>query len=313
MARYTALVPRKSAPTVRARRRPTLHLIDASPYVFRSWFSIPESVRAPDGTRVNALHGFAAFLLRYLTEERPTHLALAFDRSLDSSFRNELYPDYKSSREEAPEDLAVQFELCEQLARLLGLAVVAHERYEADDLIATLAARHARTTARRVVVSSDKDLAQLVDARTTLYDFARGERLGPREVRARFGVAPHQMADFLGLAGDAVDDIPGVRGVGAVTAAALLARFGSLEGLYRDLRRVAALDLRGARGLAERLEAGRASAFLSRELATVARDAPVRGGLSALAPDEVDRDGLEAFCERAGIARLRARLLARGG
>jgi DNA polymerase-1 len=303
--------PRHRTDRPRARRRPTLHLIDASPYVFRAWFSIPSSVRAPDGASVHALHGFAAFLLRYLSEERPTHLALAFDRSLDTSFRHELYPDYKASREEAPDELSAQFELCEELARLLGLAVVAHERYEADDLIATLAARHARSTARRVVVTSDKDLAQLVDARTTLYDFARGQRLGPREVRARFGVAPRQMADLLGLAGDAVDDIPGVRGVGAVTAAALLARFGDLEGVYRDLARVAALDLRGAAGLAARLEAGRASAFLSRELATLARDAPVRGGLDDLALDEVDRDGLERFCERVGFGRLRERLLAR--
>lgn len=300
-------------PVARAPRRPTLHLIDASPYVFRAWFSLPASLRAPDGRPVNAVHGFAAFLLRYLSEERPTHLALAFDRSLDSSFRNELYPDYKSSREEAPDELALQFDLCEELAWRLGLATLSDERYEADDLIATLAARHAGATARRVVVTSDKDLAQLVDARTTLYDFARGERLGPREVRERFGVAPRQIVDLLALAGDPVDDIPGVRGVGPKTAVALLARFGSLERLYRDLGRVAALsDLRGARGLAERLEAGRASAFLSRELATLARDAPVRGGLRGLALGSVDREGLAALCDELGIGRMRERLLARG-
>lgn len=294
------------------RRRPALHLVDASPYVFRAWFSLPDSLRAPDGRPVNAVHGFAGFLLRYLGEERPTHVALAFDRSLDSSFRNELYPAYKSSREEAPDELAEQFELCEELGRRLGLAVLSDERYEADDLIASLAARHAAATSRRVIVTSDKDLAQLVDARTTLYDFARGERLGPREVRARFGVAPRQIADYLGLAGDPVDDIPGVRGVGPKTAAALLARFGSLERLYRDLSRVAALeDLRGARGLAERLEAGRESAFLSRELATVARDAPVRGGLRALALGPVDAEGLGALCDELGFGRLRERLLAR--
>jgi DNA polymerase-1 len=305
-------LPRARRPTTAAaRRRPTLHLIDASPYVFRAYYSVPDSLRAPDGRPVNAVHGFAGFLLRYLAEERPTHLALAFDSSLDSSFRNELYAGYKSSREQAPDDLAEQFELCETLGRGLGLATVADERYEADDLIATLAARHAAGTARRVVVSSDKDLAQLVDARTTLYDFARGERLGPREVRARFGVAPRQMADFLGLAGDAVDDIPGVRGVGAKSAAALLARFGSLERLYRDLARVRTLELRGARGLAERLEAGRASAFLSRELATVARDAPVRGGLRDLALGRVDRAGVERLCDELGFGRLRERLLAR--
>jgi 5'-3' exonuclease len=292
-------------------RGPTLHLVDASPYVFRAYFSIPPSVTAPDGRPVNAVHGFASFLLRLLGEERVSHLAVAFDRSLTTSFRNELYPQYKAQRELPPAELEAQLTDCEELASALGAAVFADERYEADDLIATLAARLRGRVARLVVVSSDKDLAQLVDARTRLHDFARAERLGPREVRAKFGVDPAQIPDYLGLAGDAVDNIPGVKGVGAKTAGALLARFGDLDTLYQRLDEVGELDLRGAGTLATKLEAGRELAFLSRELATLARDAPARATLTQLRLRRPEVARVEALCERLGSRRLRDRLLAR--
>src|SRR5688572_6880545 len=168
--------------------RPTLHLVDALPYVFRAWFSIPASVRAPDGRPINAVHGFAAFLLRLIAEERITHLAVAFDRSLTTSFRNDFYPAYKAQRELPDAELEAQLGDCEELARSLGAAVFADERFEADDLIATLAARLGPRAGRVVVVSSDKDLSQLVDARTELYDFARETRYKPHDVRAKFGV-----------------------------------------------------------------------------------------------------------------------------
>ncbi len=292
-------------------RRATVHLIDACPYVFRAYFALPPTLTAPDGRPVNAVHGFASFLLRYLGEESPSHLLIAFDRSLTSSFRNELYAGYKSGREQPPRELEAQLADCEELAAALGAAVFADERYEADDLIATAVARLARRAGGFVVVSSDKDLAQLVDARTVLYDFARGERYGPREVRGRFGVAPGQMADFLGLAGDAVDDIPGVKGVGAKTAAALLEHFGSLDRLYARLDEVPGLPLRGAKALAERLLRDRKLALLSRRLATLSRDAPGRFSLQALTLRPPDRDQVEALCERLGMVRLRERLLAR--
>lgn len=289
--------------------RPTVHLIDALPYVFRAWFSVPDSLRAPDGRAVNAVHGFASFLLRYLAEESPTHVAVCFDRSLTTSFRNELYPAYKSSRELPDGELAAQLEDCEELAAALGAAVFADDRYEADDLIATLAARLRRRAAGFVVVTSDKDLAQLVDANTELYDFAKSVRYGPAEVEAKFGVRPDQIADYLGLAGDAVDDIPGVPGVGAKTAVGLLARFDHLEQLFDGLEAVSELPLRGASSLARKLEQHREAAFLSRELATVARDGPAEAGLRELRLGAPDRARVEALCERLGFERLRARLL----
>lgn len=286
----------------------TVHLVDASPYVFRAYFSLPSSMTDGAGQPVNAAYGFAGFLLRYVDEEAPTHLAVAFDESLTTSFRNELYPPYKAQRELPPPELEAQLDACQELARALGAATYVDERYEADDLIATLCHRLSQRGHRCVIVSSDKDLSQLVNASVELYDFARSQRFGPAEVVAKFGVRPEQMADYLGLAGDSVDNIPGVAGVGAKTAAALLGAFEDLEELYADLDRVAELPVRGAKGLGAKLEAGREIAFLSRELATVARDAPAPGGLRELAFRGADPALVDPLFERLGFARIRDRI-----
>jgi len=279
----------------------TVHLIDASPYVFRAWFALPSTMTSPDGAPVNAVHGFVGFLLRYFEEEGPTHVGVAFDESLTTSFRNELYPDYKAGRELPPPELEAQLAACQEAAAALGAATFVDDRYEADDLIATLAHALVRRGHRAVVVSSDKDLAQLVSDRVELFDFARETRYGPAEVEAKFGVRPDQIADWLGLAGDAVDNIPGVAGVGAKTAAALLAELGDLDGIYADLDAVGELSLRGARSVAARLAADRERAFLSRRLATVARDAPARAGLRELRLRAPDRQRLEALFGRLGF------------
>lgn len=247
----------------------TFHLIDASPYLFRAYFSLPDSMRDPEGRPNAAVFGFASFLVRYLNEERPTHVLAAFDRSLTTSFRNEIYPAYKAQRELPPPELEAQQRRCEEAASELGIATVAHERYEADDLIGA-GCRHARDAGQDVViVSPDKDLSQLVGRNVQLHDVARGERLDVQGVREKFGVSPTQMVDYLALAGDAVDNIPGVRGIGGVTAARLLQAFDDLDAIYVDLERVAELPLRGARGIARKLEESRAMAYLSRNLARI--------------------------------------------
>lgn len=284
-----------------------LHLVDASPYLFRAYFALPD-LRAPDGSPVGAVHGFAAFLIRYLREHVPTHLAVAFDASLTTSFRNELHPGYKASRELPPPELEAQQQACREVARAFGAAVFDDERYEADDLIGTLAQRFAEHVQRVVVVSSDKDLCQLASETVEVFDFARGERYGPAEVFQKFGVRPDQMADYLGLAGDSVDDIPGVAGVGKKTAAALLAEFDDLDALYASLERVALLPLRGAQSLAERLERQRDVAFLSRRLARIALDAPVDATLRDLAYLGADHALVEPLFERLGFGTLAARI-----
>lgn len=286
----------------------TVYLVDASPYIFRAYFSLPTSMVGKAGTPVNAVYGFAGFLLKLMETESPTHLGLTFDQSLTTSFRNEVYPSYKAQRDLPPPELEAQLRWCQQVGRALGAAVYVDNRYEADDLIGTLANQLTRKGHRVVVVTSDKDLAQLVDERVSLYDFAKEERFGPVEVREKFGVSPEQIADYLGLAGDTVDNIPGVPGVGPKTAAALLAAFGNLEALYARLGEVAALPIRGAKTLAAKLETHRELAFLSRQLATIARDAPARADLGELELRGAVPALVDPLFEELGFGRIRERI-----
>jgi 5'-3' exonuclease len=286
----------------------TVHLIDASPYVFRAWFSLPETMTAPDGRPVNAVYGFLNFLLRYLTEETPTHLALAFDESLTTCFRNDLYPAYKAQRELPPEELEQQFVDCRRIAEALGAACYADTRYEADDFIGTLCPQLVAKGHRVVVTTVDKDLAQLVSKRVELYDWTAGQRLGPAEVFEKLGVRPEQVPDYLGLMGDAVDNIPGVAGVGQKTARALLGAYPDLDAIYDDLDGVSALPIRGARSLAEKLRTQRKMAYLSRQLATLATDAPAKALLRELAWKGADLPRVDTLFEELGFGRVRDRV-----
>jgi DNA polymerase-1 len=240
-----------------------VHLIDASPYLFRAFFSIPRSVPQ------NAVYGFGKFLEKYISDARPTHIAVAFDRHFNGSFRNEYYPAYKAHREASPPELDAQVDPCLQLVQSLGVATFIDERYEADDLIATIIDRTRSAATHFVIVSSDKDLAQLVCDKVTLIDPARKLLFDPAAVVAKFGVRPEQMTDFLGLAGDAVDNIPGVKGIGAKTAALLLRKYGSIEGIYERIGELAPNAIRA------NLERDVENAGLSKRLATVSTEAPI--------------------------------------
>ena len=255
-----------------------VHLVDASPYIFRAYFSLPGSMKAPDGRPVNAVYGFASTVLKMIDDESLTHAAFAFDRSLTTSFRNEIYPEYKQQRELPPEDLERQLEDCERLIAALGFRHVASERYEADDLIGTLADRLLGTSDHElVIVSSDKDLGQLVGDRVSFFDLAKNQRLDAAAVEEKLGVPPHLVPDFLGLAGDSVDNIPGVPGIGPKSASALLLGLGSLDEIYAELDAVEELSVRGAKSMRRKLEEYREQAEMSKRLATVARDAPLEG------------------------------------
>lgn len=289
--------------------KPLVHLLDSHVYIFRAYHSLPE-MEAPDGTPTHAAYGFANTLIRYLSEREPTHLACCFDHSM-TSFRNERLPEYKSSRGEPPPELESQFALCTEVARALGLPVYEAPDYEADDVIATLVDRLVPEGARVVVVSSDKDLSQLVteDSRVVLYDLARDRTLDADGVRAKFGVAPDQIPDYLGLVGDAVDDLPGVPGVGPKSAAAALATFGSLEDLPASPNAWEEVPVRGARRLAEKVAAHREQALEVRELATVVRQVPgVEAGVGDLAWRGAHPEAVAALCERLGWGRIATRI-----
>ena len=258
--------------------QPTLHLVDASMYVFRAWHSMPDEFHDADGWPTNAVQGFARFLLELLERERPTHIAIAFDESLDSCFRNALYPAYKANRDPAPPELRRQFAWCKALCKAVGLVTLAHTDYEADDLIGTAVHVGRSDGFRSVIVSADKDLSQLLQADDEQYDFAKGVRWRADGVKARHGVHAHQIADYLALTGDAVDNIPGISGIGAKSAAILLAHFESLDALLARIDEVPFLRLRGAAGMATRLREQREHALLWRQLTTIALDAPLPEG-----------------------------------
>ena len=287
--------------------RPALHLVDASLYVFRAWHSMPDEFRDADGWPTNAVHGFARFLLELLERERPRQIAVAFDEALDSCFRNALYPAYKANREPAPEELKRQFAHCKALCAALGLAVLAHTDYEADDLIGSALHQARARGLRGVIVSADKDLSQLIGEHDEQWDFARGQRWGVAGVKARHGVHAHQIADYLALTGDAIDNIPGVQGIGAKTAAQLLAHFGSLDVLLARVDEVAFLRIRGAAGIAARLREERERVLLWRRLTTIALDAPLAHADFARAP--ADGAGLAALCDALRFGPLTRRRL----
>jgi 5'-3' exonuclease len=287
-----------------------VYLVDASIYVFRAYHSIPGTLTNAAGEPVNALHGFAAFLGSLLEEVQPAYMAAVFDESLTGSFRNDIYPAYKANREMPPPDLKRQFAGCRTLVEALGIATYASERFEADDLIGTLAARLRGREFAAVILSADKDLAQLLRPGDLLWDYSRRRYHRYETVVDWLGVHPEQVADWLALAGDAVDNIPGVPGIGPRTAAALLAEFGTLDALFANLGRVGASKLRGAARLQRLLAEHRAAALLSRELAGIAIDPGLQAGVRDVTRRRVSADDVTAACEALGLGRTNtARLL----
>lgn len=257
-----------------------LFLIDGSAYIFRAFFAIPPLTNA-GGLPTNAIFGFTNILLKFLKQYRPAYVAVALDAGR-LTFRNEMYADYKGNRPEAPADLIPQFPYFRKVLDALNLPLLELPGYEADDIIATLCERLANQGCELVVVSSDKDLMQLVTDGIKLLDSAKDRWIGTDEVREKFGVTPEQITQVMGLMGDASDNIPGVKGIGEKTASALIQQFQSLENLFDHLDDMEQMKLRGAARIRQILQAGKDQAFLSRALATVKRDVPLDTGLEEL-------------------------------
>lgn len=286
----------------------TVHLVDASPYIFRAYYSLPATIRDPNGKRVGAVYGFASFLIKLIADEGITHLGVTFDRNLNGSFRNRFYPAYKEQRQPPPPDLVAQIDPCVEVASALGAATFIDDEYEADDLIAALTVPLTKAGHRVVVVTSDKDLAQLVNDQVSLYDFGKGERYTANEVEEKFGVRPDQITDLLALAGDPVDNIPGVPGIGRKSAADVLQIFGHVENLYERLDEMRFAKIRAAKSLYVRLSEGQDSALLSKVLATVAYDAPARAGIEELAYRGADSERVDELFTRFGFKGIRERV-----
>ena len=282
-----------------------LYLVDASIYIFRSYFSIPPSFFAKNGELVNAVYGYTNFLLD-LIKRNPKYISVAFDESLVSCFRNKIYPDYKANRDLPDENLEFQLAMCQKVTGLLGFHHLSLEAYEADDIIGTLHKRFALPT---VIVTRDKDLGQLIGSEDRLWDFASDAYSGPGEVQQKFGVRPDQIADYLALAGDSVDNIPGAPGIGAKTAAALLTEFGSIEKIYASLDKVPDMKLRGAKKVYDILLRHRGDIDLYRRITGIACDIPIKVTLEDLRikPQPIE-EIMGFFDEMAFSKRIRDRL-----
>lgn len=253
---------------------PRVWLLDASIYIFRAWFSLPERWHTADGMPLNAVYGYAGFICDFIAGRPPgSRMVAAFDESLGTCFRHQLYPDYKCSRVLPDEALAFQLTACRQLTELSGITCFGGPRYEADDYLAASAAQARAEQLPVTVVTRDKDLGQLLCSdEDCWWDAAADETLDMQRFHARFGVQPWQFASYLALTGDSVDDIPGVPGVGPKTAAALIDAFGDIDTLLANLDQVGDLPLRGARSLGARLAEHQDQIRLAQQLALLVED-----------------------------------------
>lgn len=293
-----------------ATDKPTL-LLDASIYIFQYYFSLPDHWHSREGWPTGAVYGFTTFLLRLLETEEPRRIAACFDTSLGSCFRNQLYPNYKMSRVPPDEALAFQLKACRQVAEMLGIACFSSKSHEADDLIGSLCRAARRARAPVAILSRDKDLGQLLRREQDwLWDYANNERYHAQHIHLRFGVTPLQLADYLALVGDRIDDIPGVPGLGPKTAAALLVNHGCIDGLFRNLEFLSHLPVRGAKGLAKKLQQHREQIYIARQLATIVDSLKLASSLRDLdwSPRQARLSRLYRFCGNMGFPRLSSRV-----
>jgi len=290
--------------------RKPLYLVDASIYIFRAYFSMPDTIQSSAGLPLNAVYGFANFLLGLHEKSRGQYYAIAFDESLDQSFRNEIYPAYKANREQPPEELRHQFELCKKLAQVMGFATFSSNQDEADDLIGTIAKKLRPKNFSMVYVTSDKDIAQLMQSTDIFWNYAKDEKFKVRDIKTKYGVNARQIRDWLALAGDSVDNIPGIPGIGNKTAASLLAKFNSLEGIYKQLHKIPGSDLRGNKRIHALLIEHKRMAYLSLELATINTKAKINCPVAGLRKKTIRAPDVHDFCDEIGTGNnLRNRLL----
>ena len=280
------------------------YLIDGSGYIFRAYYALPPLSRKSDGLPTGAVSGFCSMLFKLLEDSRsddsihkPTHFAVIFD-SARKNFRNDIYNEYKANRAEAPDDLIPQFEYIRKSVKAFNLPSIELLNYEADDLIATYAKQITDAGGKVTVISSDKDLMQLVSDKIRLYDPMKNKVIGEKEVLEKFGVKPNQVIDVQSLAGDSSDNIPGVPGIGVKTAAELINKYKNLDTLLKKAFEIPQNKRR------ETLLENKDKALLSRQLVTLKENVPVKDDPSSFIIKEVKRDNLYNFLREMEFNRL---------
>src|SRR4051794_902639 len=280
-------------------------LVDGSSYIFRAYHALPPLTRKSDGMQVNAVLGFCNMLWKLMRdmkdEDKPTHLAVIFDKS-EHTFRNELYKDYKAHRPDAPADLIPQFPLIRDATRAFDIPCLEMLGFEADDLIATYARQACAVGANVTIVSSDKDLMQLVNDCVVMYDTMKDKKIGIAEVIEKFGVGPDKVIEVQSLIGDSTDNVPGVPGIGVKTAAQLIGEFGDLETLLSRAGEIKQQKRRES--LIEHAEKAR----LSKKLVTLDDKVKLDVPLDDLAVHEPDHKLLIAFLKAMEFSSLTRRV-----
>ncbi len=277
-----------------------LYLVDGSGYIFRAYFAIPPR-NTSDGTPTNATFGFTNMLVKLLRDSDADAIAVIFDKS-GKTFRNDIYPEYKAHRPEPPEDLIPQFAAIREATRAFNLPCIELQNYEADDLIATYARQAKEAGIEVTVVSSDKDLMQLVDGGIAMLDPMKDRKIGYEEVKEKFGVTPDKVVDVQALAGDSTDNVPGVPGIGVKTAAQLIEEYGDLETLLARAEEIKQPKRR------EKLIENAELARISKQLVTLDQDVPVEVDLKDFGLRQPEPDDLRAFLERYEFRSLLRRL-----
>ncbi len=280
------------------------YLIDGSGYIFRAYYALPPLSRKSDGLPTGAVNGFCSMLFKLLEDARsddsknkPTHFAVIFD-SARKNFRNEIYSDYKANRAEAPDDLAPQFEYIRKSVEAFNLPSIELLNYEADDLIATYAKKITEAGAKVTVISSDKDLMQLVSNKVRLFDPMKSKVIGEKEVIEKFGVKPDQVIDVQSLAGDSSDNVPGVPGIGIKTAAELINKYKTLENLLKKASEIPQNKRR------ETLLSNKDKAMISKQLVTLKDDVPLKNDATDFIIKEINKDKLYDFLRDMEFNRL---------
>ena len=284
-----------------------LYLVDGSGYIFRAYFALPQNLTNPKGEPVGAVLGFCNMMLKLLRDHQAGHIAVIFDAAR-KNFRSDIYPEYKANRDEPPEDLIPQFPMFRTATEAFGLPALELEGYEADDLIAAYAREAQQQGMEVTIIGSDKDLMQLVNDQVSLFDPIKQKVIDAAAVREKYGVGPEKMIDLQALAGDSIDNVPGVPGIGPKTAAQLLEEFGDLENLLENLDQIKQPKRR------ETLQQNTDNARISKQLVTLAQDAPLPVPIAEMvARDPADQEPLIAFLQEQGFTSVINRLRQQNG
>ena len=282
----------------------TIAVIDGNSLMHRAFHAVPPTMNAPDGTPTNAVFGFFSMFLKFLDESKPDAVVCAFDCG-KPAFRVEALAQYKAQRPPMDDNLRVQFPIVENLLSAMNIPIVKVQGWEGDDILGTVAARNEALGGRTLLLTGDKDASQLASELTHIVSMKKGvtdiEIMGPKEVEEKYGVTPEQIPDFLGLMGDSSDNIPGVPGIGKVSAAKLLQQFGSIDGLYQNLDKLKGKQLENVRDNKE-------AAYVSRQVATISRDADFELDLENIAfptyTEESVKEAFEAVALRAHLGKV---------